>query len=535
MRPVILQLEGFASFRAATQVDFTDADFFALVGPTGSGKSTVIDAMTFALYGSVPRWGRKGMVSLALAPTTVRGTVKLVFEAGGQRYVVARELRRVGGQVSQRAASLERIATPGGLAEPGAPTEPMAKDRGVADAVERLLGLSYEDFCQCVVLPQGQFAAFLHAKASERQEILLRLLGAERYQQIMKKANQRASEATQRAAALTETLTAFDDATQDAEAAARQAEAALAALGDRMSSALPGIHSATQELAAAEDELSRLEREKATLAGVQIPGHVAQLDTDLAAARVAREQFRAAERDAEQADTTARQALAAGPQRAPLERIRGLRDDQETFRAERPVREAEASRLAESSRQAEALVTAATTEREHTRGQRDDAASRAATAAQTVRDLAATHTALTAVEMPDGIAELSHRVRAAAETRHDAQTHLDQAEHAESQARAALPSAADPVLLERVAGANWLSWPASWLTRRPPSRAPVPTGKRPIPGWRRRLPARSRPSTVSTRRAAPIRPPTCGRIWCAANRARCASRPSRHCPARRTS
>ncbi|MDX6344332.1 MAG: repair protein SbcC/Rad50, partial [Trebonia sp.] len=63
MRPIMLDLHGFASFRDEARVDFGDADFFALVGPTGSGKSTVIDAMTFALYGSVPRWGRKGMVS----------------------------------------------------------------------------------------------------------------------------------------------------------------------------------------------------------------------------------------------------------------------------------------------------------------------------------------------------------------------------------------------------------------------------------------------------------------------------------------
>ena len=73
-----------------------------------------------------------------------------------------------------------------GLAQPGEPTEVLAKDlTGVTDTVERLLGLSYEDFCQCVVLPQGQFANFLHAKASDRQEILLRLLGAEHYRKMM--------------------------------------------------------------------------------------------------------------------------------------------------------------------------------------------------------------------------------------------------------------------------------------------------------------------------------------------------------------
>ena len=228
MRPITLDMDGFASFREPTHVDFTDADFFALVGPTGSGKSTIIDAMTFALFGSVPRWGRKGMVSLALAPTVPRGTVKLVFEAGDQRYVVARELRRIGNQVSQRAASLERLG-PGGLAHPGEQTDVLAKDlSGVNDAVERMLGLCYEDFCQCVVLPQGQFADFLHARAGERQEILLRLLGAEHYRQMMARANQRASAAGQRADAIAETLATFADATPEAERTARAAETALA-------------------------------------------------------------------------------------------------------------------------------------------------------------------------------------------------------------------------------------------------------------------------------------------------------------------
>src|ERR1700760_4059052 len=151
MRPITLDLHGFASFRDAAHVDFADADFFALVGPTGSGKSTVIDAMTFALYGSVPRWGRKNTISLALAPSVARGTVKLVFEVEGQRYVVARELRRAKEAVSQRPASREPLADPNGLAGPGDETQPMAKDLdGVTEAVVRLLGLKYEDFIQCV-------------------------------------------------------------------------------------------------------------------------------------------------------------------------------------------------------------------------------------------------------------------------------------------------------------------------------------------------------------------------------------------------
>src|SRR6201999_548992 len=94
MRPVRLDMDGFASFRDKTVVDFTDADYFALVGATGAGKSTVIDALTFALFGSVPRWDDKRTVALALAPTANRGTVRLLFDVGTERYVVVRELRR---------------------------------------------------------------------------------------------------------------------------------------------------------------------------------------------------------------------------------------------------------------------------------------------------------------------------------------------------------------------------------------------------------------------------------------------------------
>ena len=73
MRPLRLDLHGFTVFREPTTVDLTDADFFALVGPTGSGKSTVLDAICFALYGTVPRWGDRRRIENALAPSASRG------------------------------------------------------------------------------------------------------------------------------------------------------------------------------------------------------------------------------------------------------------------------------------------------------------------------------------------------------------------------------------------------------------------------------------------------------------------------------
>ena len=441
MRPVVLDMNGFAAFRAPTRVDFTDASFFALVGPTGSGKSTVIDAMTFALYGSVPRWGRRGMVSLALAPTTGRATVRLVFEAAGQRYVVARELRRIGTQVSQRAATLERIVDPDGRAEPGEPTEVLAKERGVGEAVERLLGLSYDDFCQCVVLPQGQFAAFLHATVGERQQILLRLLGAEHYKQMMMQANQRASAAGQRTATLGETLATFADATPDAENTARAAEKALTVLSDRVQQVLPEIEAASRDLAGAAEELARLEQERDTLSAVHVPEGAAALDTRLDAARVRREQARAAERQAQEADAGARQALAGGPQRAPLELARQRRQERGQAAARRPSIQLETGRLAEVSRRADEAVTGAAAGLEQVRAERDQGARAAEAAEQAVSDLSSAHATLAAVVIPAGVHQLDERERAAAAAMLQARERLDAAEQADREARAAVDSA----------------------------------------------------------------------------------------------
>ena len=176
MRPVRLDLEGFASFRDPATVDFSAADYFAFVGTTGSGKSTVIDAMTFALYGSAPRWGSVSSIQYALAPTANRCTVRLVFDVANQRYVVAREVRRIGSQIQQKSSVLERYIDSSATGDPdvGEPTESLAGDpKAVRQQVIELLGLEFDDFCTCVVLPQGDFATFLNASVTERQNLSL--------------------------------------------------------------------------------------------------------------------------------------------------------------------------------------------------------------------------------------------------------------------------------------------------------------------------------------------------------------------------
>src|SRR5262245_14402719 len=110
MRPLRLDMHGFTIFRDPTTVDLTDADYFVLVGPTGSGKSSVLDAICFALYGTVPRWGDRRRIEHALAPSASEARVRLVFEAAGARFVATRVVRRDGkGRVSTSRAGLEQL------------------------------------------------------------------------------------------------------------------------------------------------------------------------------------------------------------------------------------------------------------------------------------------------------------------------------------------------------------------------------------------------------------------------------------------
>jgi len=179
MRPLRLLLDGFGSYRKLAEADFSDVDFFALVGPTGSGKSTLIDGLCFALYGTVPRWGKENVIADALAPAANACRVCLVFEAAGRRYAAVRALTRdKKGQVHTKEARLELLdpAIP-----PGAPIADLlaasveqvteGPDR-VTSRVQDILGLSYRHFTQSVLLPQGQFSDFLQATSGDRQKLL---------------------------------------------------------------------------------------------------------------------------------------------------------------------------------------------------------------------------------------------------------------------------------------------------------------------------------------------------------------------------
>jgi DNA repair protein SbcC/Rad50 len=285
VRPLRLDLHGFTVFRDLTVVDFTDADFFALVGPTGSGKSTILDAMCFALYGTVPRWSDRRSVVNALAPSATEARVRLVFEAAGARYAATRVVRRDGkGRITTSHAGLELLprgfdlsTLDSGLTDLGEPLAgtPAEMEQAVLDAV----GLPYEQFTSCVVLPQGQFAEFLHAKPSVRQQILVNLLGLSVYERVRDQATVVATEADTYLAATQRQLAELSDASDEALARADERVRAMTALVTAVDEALPRLAAVERDCVAATEALTALDTELALLSRVSAPadaGPVAQ-------------------------------------------------------------------------------------------------------------------------------------------------------------------------------------------------------------------------------------------------------------------
>lgn len=189
MRPLRLELHGFAAFREETIVDFEGQELMAFTGPTGAGKSSIIDGIAFALFGSVARYGNEKLIAPIINTLSTEARVRLDFSVGKQRYTAVRILRRTATGASTKEARLERQEAK------SSPTVLAGTAAEVTAAVEELLGLSFGQFTKTIVLPQGDFARFLTETAGDRQSLLRRLLGMDVYAAMGTAARQRAKDA----------------------------------------------------------------------------------------------------------------------------------------------------------------------------------------------------------------------------------------------------------------------------------------------------------------------------------------------------
>jgi exonuclease SbcC len=182
MQPLTLHIDGLHSFREPVDIDLAalgQHGLFGIFGPIGSGKSTILDAVTLALFGTVDRLtgrSRRGIVN----HHRKRCEVRLRFRVDDGEWEVQRAYRADRDGIAQRIHSrLARLPTPGGVTGSGSLEVVADKEREVNQAIEDLLGLNATDFMRAVVLPQGRFMEFLHLQGSERRRMLQRIFRLE--------------------------------------------------------------------------------------------------------------------------------------------------------------------------------------------------------------------------------------------------------------------------------------------------------------------------------------------------------------------
>jgi len=368
LRPLRLELEGFTSFKERLALDFDGLDLFAITGPTGAGKSSLIDALVFALYGQVPRVGReyKQLVSHGAE----RLSVGLDFEVGGKRYRVARTVRVAGNPqvVLERQAEGE--------------FEPLAgRVKDIEEAIEKIVGLDYDAFTRSVVLPQGQFDAFLKGEPKERRKILVALLNLGVYEDMQQIASRRALDARREAEFIANQLAGdFKDASPTALADARAALADARIRGHEAEKTLAGLAgalAAAQRLTTARRDLEGLGRDLAAEQARALKAEGTLAEAGARREALSREQAEALKQiEAVRFDPRRHEALVAAKPRAEQLRNLGLRRERlEQARATvaaagltARTRLAEAEKalptLDEHHRAAHAAVDTARTERE---------------------------------------------------------------------------------------------------------------------------------------------------------------------------
>jgi len=170
MRPLELRLSGFRSYRTERTVSFRDLDLLAIIGDTGAGKSSLLEAITWALYGAAT-WSKKANAEL-LAHGARRMSVALEFEAAGEHWRVTRTFARSGAPSAQLECLSDATVTR------------VDGVRQVDPEVERVLGLSYDVFCSCVLLPQGRFERLLKATRGEKTDVLKSILRLEQLGEV---------------------------------------------------------------------------------------------------------------------------------------------------------------------------------------------------------------------------------------------------------------------------------------------------------------------------------------------------------------
>lgn len=208
MKPLRLSMTAFGPYAACQTLDFAElreAGFFLIHGPTGGGKTTILDAVCFALFGETSGNGRDGsQMRSQFAASELLTSIRFDFQLRDVCYRIERapeqvvaKKRGTGTTTKPTAATLWKSTAP----DPGSGDEGWSvvetHPSRVTAAIEGLLGFSVRQFRQVIVLPQGRFRELLEANSKQREEILETLFQTERFSLIAERLKSQAKELEQ--------------------------------------------------------------------------------------------------------------------------------------------------------------------------------------------------------------------------------------------------------------------------------------------------------------------------------------------------
>lgn len=184
MRPVRVEFQAFGPYAGHEAVDFeavSKRGLFLICGKTGIGKTMILDAMTFALYGKSSGHGRDDFEAMRCTNAAFDQAtfVKFEFENNGSFYLFERRLERKRKNLAPSCQVMKRNES--GVWEP---LFENAKEKALNEKALEIIGLEYEQFRQVIVLPQGQFERLLTSNSDEKEKILTSIFGEDKWQEI---------------------------------------------------------------------------------------------------------------------------------------------------------------------------------------------------------------------------------------------------------------------------------------------------------------------------------------------------------------
>ena len=323
MRPLRLTLSAFGPYAAETTLDLEKlgrGGLYLITGDTGAGKTTIFDAITYALYDHSSSGIREGsMLRCKYADDKTPTFVELEFEVHGVRYTVRRNP-----EYQRPKARGEGMTTEKADATLTYPDDrpPVTKAKDVTAAVQEIIGLDYNQFSQIVLIAQGQFTKLLNASTEERSRIFRKLFRTQRYAQLQERLQAEAAALNQQRTAqnakLDSLLGGLQFSPEDPDAEALRAlcaqtvpETALALLDALTARQAAALEEAGTALQATEAQLDTVQRQLGAAAQAQrLAQQLTARQAELAAAKPALDAARA-EADRHAGDAAQLDALTA--------------------------------------------------------------------------------------------------------------------------------------------------------------------------------------------------------------------------------